>query len=125
MFSKLRRLKEISDAQIDALAVKVLSSAKLKTYLFLRNEKGFAPVIALVIAMVGLTMALFIGLILNGKLFSVANEYDLGTTGNATRQSLNDAINSAYSITTIFPYILVGVIALSLIGGLAVSRGRQ
>lgn len=117
------KLREKLDAIQDSLNLSLLHGEKRARYLWAR-KRGFAPVIALVIAMVGLSIAVFIGLILNGNLYQVAQNYNLGAQGNATREALNVAINQSYSMTTIFPYIMIGTIALALVAGLAVGRGR-
>lgn len=105
MFEKLRMLfSRLGDAAI------------------IRSRKAFAPVIALVVAMVGIAVGLFIGLILNAQLYAVSENYDLGLVGNATRESLNSAINSAYSISTVIPYILVATIIIALVAGIATTR---
>jgi hypothetical protein len=92
----------------------------------LHNKHGIAAaIIQLVVVFVVLGVSLVIGLILNMKLWAVANQTKMGTVGNATRDSMFKAINDAYSLSTILPYVVVAsIIIVAIVGGFAIYKSR-
>jgi len=76
--------------------------------------------VAVVVAMITIAVAIIIGLVVTGTLSSVADGFNLGTQGNATRTSLFTQTYNAYNLVVVLVIVLA---AGAVISGLSLARG--
>ena len=86
--------------------------------------KAYAPAIAVVIAVIGVIVGVLVGLIVTGNLGTIANSYDLGTTGNSTRTAIVGASYNAFNLLTIIPVVLGAGVLMYIIGGWMTGSGK-
>jgi hypothetical protein len=77
---------------------------------------------ALIITLVALGIVIPIGMWTSSLIFGVIDTINLGTSGNATRTTLENNIWSAYSLSTILPIIGVAGVIIAAIAGFVVWR---
>lgn len=89
------------------------------------NKKGVTMLaIALVIGLVALGVIIPIGMWTSSLVFDVIDDLNLGTSGNATRTTLEANVWSAYNLSTILPIVAVaGVIIVAILGMVAFKKG--
>lgn len=95
-----------------------------KTLRRFRNEhKGmFALVLGLVITLVALGVVLGVGLMVNYNIQSTVEQMDLGTAGNATRTTLYNNINQAFSLSAIVPIVAGAALVIgAIVAGFAIK----
>jgi len=81
----------------------------------LKNIKGDSSVIALVIMLVMFGVALPVGLMITGSLYTTVSSMDLGSQGNTTRTTLFNNIYSAYNLSVILPIVAAAGMVIAAI----------
>lgn len=82
----------------------------------LTDKRGLTGAgIALVVTLVSLAVALIVGLVVTGQLYTTATSMDLGTSGNATRTTLFNNIYSAFNLSVIAPIIAGAGLVIGMI----------
>jgi hypothetical protein len=91
------------------------------------NKRGITPmIIALVVTLAAIAVIIPVGLILTSQLASVANTFNLGTSGNSTRTNLFNNIYSAFNLSVVVPIIAAaGLIIAIIVGAFAVFGGKK
>lgn len=93
---------------------------------FRRERKAmFALVLGLVITLVALGVVLGVGLMINYNIQTTVEALDLGTAGNATRTTLYNNINQAFSLSAITPIVAGAALVIgAILAGFAI-KGRM
>ncbi len=81
----------------------------------MKSLKAYAPAILGVIAVVGVIVGILVGLIVTGQLATVANQYNLGVTGNATRTNIISTSYNAFNLGTVLPVVIFAGIIIGAI----------
>jgi hypothetical protein len=90
---------------------------------FLKSKKGnIGLAIALIVSLVALGIVIPIGMWTSSLIFTVIDGLNLGTSGNATRATLETNIWNAYNLSTILPIIAVAGVIIAAITGFVVWR---
>jgi len=81
-----------------------------------KMPKGGSLGLGLVTMLIALCVVVIVGLVVTGNLYTVANNMDLGSSGNNTRTSLFNNIYSSFDLVVIIPIIaaaaaIIGVVA--------------
>lgn len=74
-----------------------------------------ANALGLVILLITVVIVLLIGLVVVGQLSTVADTFDLGTSGNATRTSLFSNIYSAFNLSVLIPIVAAAGALMAII----------
>ena len=77
---------------------------------------------AVVVSLIGIVVAMIVGLVVTGNLYTIASNMDLGSSGNSTRTTLFSNVYSAFNLTTILPIIIGASAIIAVVYGFARQR---
>ncbi len=80
-------------------------------------SKPRKAVVALVVALVALVVAIIVCLIVVSQLQTIANGFNLGTTGNATRVSMFTNTFNALNLLVILPVVIAAGAIIAYLAG--------
>lgn len=92
-----------------------------------KNRRGITMIIlSLVVALVALAILIPVGLMIQSSLTTITKITGMSTTANATVDTVNTNIYSAFNLVAIVPIIAGAAVIISVImGAFAFKQGRQ
>lgn len=94
--------------------------------LYKERKAMFGLVLGLVITLVALGVVLGVGLLVNYNIQQTLENVDLGTAGNATRDSLYTNINQAFSLSAIVPIVAGASLVIgAIVAGFAIKSRTE